>query len=141
MLADLDFVAWSGRKVYIAIDSDVMTKKAVQQALDRLAEILRRKEASVRHIYLPEGPEGCKVGVDDFLAAGHSVQDLLTPAQEPGSKNDPSPLVLEQLPDAPVTSQARVPEPYRLKGNGVYVVTEKENKIPESCMRWRWKWK
>jgi hypothetical protein len=33
--------------------------------------------ADVRVIYLPPGEAGRKQGVDDFLAAGHSVDDLL----------------------------------------------------------------
>ena len=77
VLADLDFVAWTGRDVVIVFDSDAMTKKPVQQALERLTEILQRKGAAVQHCYLPESPEGAKVGVDDFLAAGHSVDELL----------------------------------------------------------------
>ena len=50
VLADLDFVAFNGRQVYIVFDSDVMTKSSVQQALERFTEILRRKSATVRHL-------------------------------------------------------------------------------------------
>ena len=28
-------------------------------------------------VYLPSGPGGTKVGLDDYLAAGHTVDDLL----------------------------------------------------------------
>ena len=31
---------------------------------------------SVSLIYLPTGPDGSKVGVDDYLAAGHDIEDL-----------------------------------------------------------------
>jgi hypothetical protein len=34
--------------------------------------------ADVRIIYLPSGEGGAKQGVDDFLAAGNSVEDLLS---------------------------------------------------------------
>jgi hypothetical protein len=34
--------------------------------------------ADVRVIYLPPGAAGRKQGVDDFLVAGHSVDDLLS---------------------------------------------------------------
>ncbi len=33
--------------------------------------------ADVRVIYLPSGEGGAKQGVDDYLVAGHSVDDLL----------------------------------------------------------------
>jgi hypothetical protein len=136
VLADLDYVAWNGRIVSIVFDSDVMTKPQVKQALERLTEHLRGRGASVRHIYLPAGPNGEKVGVDDFLAAGHSIQELEALAREPeDAPEEPLPLVIEQLPDAPVVHQARVPGPYLLKPDGLYEVgqakdrdTREENK-------------
>jgi hypothetical protein len=129
VLADLDYVAWNGRTVSIVFGSDVMTKPPVQQALERLTEHLRRRGAKVRHVYLPQGPNGEKVGVDDFLAAGHSTQELdaLTNGPEDAPK-EPLPLVLEQLPDAPVSHQARIPNPYLLKPGGLYVVVQAKDR-------------
>ena len=54
-----------------------MTKSEVHSALARLAEVLKSRGAHVRYIYLPSGPGGTKVGLDDYLAAGHAVDDLL----------------------------------------------------------------
>jgi len=47
------------------------------QALNRLSEHLSRKGAKVRILQLPEGPKGEKVGVDDYLAQGHNLNDLM----------------------------------------------------------------
>lgn len=130
VLADLDVIAWNDRKVFIVFDSDVMTKRGVRKALARLTELLRRRGAKVWHVYLPGGPNGGKVGVDDFLAAGHSVKDLEALAVRPeAAPKDAETFVLDQLPDAPVSPQARVPRPYRLKSSGLYVVAIKEDKL------------
>jgi hypothetical protein len=74
-LADWDHIALNGRDVRIVFDSDVMTKLEVRQALERLTEHLQRKGAHVAAVYLPGGATG-KVGVDDWLAAGHTVEEL-----------------------------------------------------------------
>lgn len=76
-LADWDAIALNDRVVYIVFDSDVMTKRPVHGALSRLKTFLESRGAHVRVIYLPAGPGGTKVGLDDFFAAGHSVDDLL----------------------------------------------------------------
>lgn len=81
-LADWDYVALKGRLVYIVFDSDLMTKPEVRQALERLTEHLRRKGGKVFHIYLPS-PNGEKVGVDDYLAQGYMISELLALAREP----------------------------------------------------------
>jgi Domain of unknown function (DUF3854) len=64
------------REVTIAFDSDVMTKPNVRQALSRLKAFLEKRGAKVKVIYLPEGKDGTKVGLDDFLAAGHEPAEL-----------------------------------------------------------------
>ncbi len=76
-LADWESIALNDRVVYIVFDSDVMTKISVHQALARLKAFLESRHANVRLIYLPSGPGGAKVGLDDFVAAGHGVDDLL----------------------------------------------------------------
>ena len=76
VLADFDLIAWSGRTVYIVYDSDIMTKTPVRKALERLAEHLGRRNAEVCIVNLPPGPGDEKVGVDDYLVAGHNVDDL-----------------------------------------------------------------
>jgi hypothetical protein len=81
-LADWESIALNGRVVYIAFDSDVTTKPAVRQALERFKAFLESRHAHVRPIYLPASRDGEKVGLDDFLAAGHSVDNLLALATD-----------------------------------------------------------
>jgi hypothetical protein len=75
-LADWEQVALKGRTVYVVFDSDATTNPGVYEALARLKGFLERRGASVQVVYLPGGPEGGKVGLDDFLAAGHSTTEL-----------------------------------------------------------------
>jgi hypothetical protein len=82
VLADFEAIAFNGREVYLAFDSDVTTKPAVTGALRRLAGFLASHKAVVRTILLPAGDSDAKVGLDDYLAAGHSVDDLLALATE-----------------------------------------------------------
>lgn len=77
LLADFDYIALNGREVRIVFDSDVMTKPPVRKALGRLTEHLQRKGAHVAAVYLPNGKDGKKLGVDDYLADGHTVDDLI----------------------------------------------------------------
>jgi hypothetical protein len=66
-----------GRPVYLVFDSDVMQKPAVYLALRRLKSFLESRGAVVRVMYLPSGEAGEKVGLDDYIAAGHDTDDLL----------------------------------------------------------------
>ncbi len=70
-------VALKGRIVYVVFDSDVMVKAEVHAALERFGAFLKGRGAHVSYIYLPHGSDARKCGVDDFLAAGHTVEDLL----------------------------------------------------------------
>ena len=75
-LADWETIAVKNRTVYIAYDSDVMTKPEVKLALRRLTAILKRMGASeVCPVIIPHG-EGDKVGLDDFFYAGGTVDQL-----------------------------------------------------------------
>jgi hypothetical protein len=76
-LPDWESIALTDRVAYLVFDSDVMTNISVYQALARLKAFLESRHADVQLIYLPAGPGGAKVGLDDFLAAGHTVDDLL----------------------------------------------------------------
>src|SRR5215211_728285 len=82
VLAEWEYVALNGRRVYVVFDSDIMEKQAVYAALRRLRELLRYRDADVRLIYLPGGAGASKQGVDDYLAAGHTTDDLLTHATD-----------------------------------------------------------
>jgi len=76
-LSDWESIALKDRTVYIVFDSDVMEKPEVYGALVRLKALLEGRGARVLLIYLPPGEGGAKVGLDDYLAAGHTVQDIL----------------------------------------------------------------
>jgi hypothetical protein len=74
-LPDFESIAWNGREVVLAFDSDVTTKPQVAEALRRLARFLEGRGARVRVCVLPDMADG-KTGLDDFLAAGHRADDL-----------------------------------------------------------------
>jgi putative DNA primase/helicase len=77
LLPDWEWVALKeGRRVYVCFDSDVLLKEQVHQACGRLGEALKRMGANVAFVYLPAAANGGKVGVDDFLAQGHSLADV-----------------------------------------------------------------
>jgi Domain of unknown function (DUF3854) len=79
-LADWESITLKGRRVYVAFDSDVMTKQPVQAALLRFGRFLVSRHADVRFAYLREGQDGGKVGLDDYIAAGGAIDDLVTTA-------------------------------------------------------------
>ena len=76
-LPEWEFIALNDRQVYIVFDSDVMTKRGAEAALVRLKAMLEHKGAKVKVIYLPDAADSSKRGVDDYLAAGHSVDELM----------------------------------------------------------------
>jgi hypothetical protein len=78
--SDWDRIALDERDVYVVFDSDVMVKRSVHTALEQLGAFLEQRGAVVHYVYLPEN-EG-KVGVDDYLAAGHSVEELYALAED-----------------------------------------------------------
>jgi hypothetical protein len=53
-LSDWESIALNERQVYLAFDSDVMTKPSVHLALSRLKAFLESRHAKVKVIYLPE---------------------------------------------------------------------------------------
>lgn len=59
-----------GRRVYLCFDSDIITKKPVQQALDKLGRLISEKGAMVSVINLPMSHKG----VDDFIVAKGSAE-------------------------------------------------------------------
>jgi len=75
-LPDWQGVPLANRTVVIAFDSDVMEKAEVHDALEGLTGFLEGENARVRYCYLPPGENGAKVGLDDFLTTGHTVDDL-----------------------------------------------------------------
>jgi hypothetical protein len=77
-LPDWEYIALSDRQVYICFDSDAATKPEVCEAMARLKSFLEQRKATVDIIRLPVGEGGAKVGLDDFLVAGHGIHDLLS---------------------------------------------------------------
>jgi P4 family phage/plasmid primase-like protien len=75
-LSDWKDIALRDRKVVIAFDSDIRTKRGVMASADRFARWLRTKRADVHVLFLPAGPGGEKVGLDDYLAQGYAEADL-----------------------------------------------------------------
>ncbi len=79
-LPDWEHVAVNGRETFIVYDSDVMTNSYVFEALRQFKDFLENRGATVKLIYLPPAEDGGKQGVDDYLAAGHGVGELLSRA-------------------------------------------------------------
>lgn len=75
-ILDLLEIPVEGREVGIVFDSDVLTNPGVQGAAMRLAETEIGRRASVRLAYLPDAPDGSKVGADDFLVSGKTFAEL-----------------------------------------------------------------
>ncbi len=119
ILTDFDFIAWENRLVRIVFDSDVMYKPSVRLALERLTEILQRKGATVSAIYLPNHPSGVKWGVDDWLADGHTLQDLEALTEQPRPVPQPAQPTIELL-DEPSPTIIR---PLSLVGKQSYAAT------------------
>jgi hypothetical protein len=99
LIPDLEALAWAGRQVFIAFDSDAVEKAEVRWAERHLAEVLATHGARVRLVRLPPGPGGEKAGLDDFLVANgpEALRELLAQALEPDPWPDPLPFG-----DAPV---------------------------------------
>jgi hypothetical protein len=76
-LADWELVALNDRKVFLAFDSDASAKREVRAALERLQRFLELRGATVHVAELEPGPRGTKVGLDDFLADGGDLAELL----------------------------------------------------------------
>ena len=76
ILPEWEYVALERREVYVVFDSDIMLKPDVYKAMLRIKNFLEFRKAKVAVIYLPAGAHGVKQGVDDFLVAGHNVDDL-----------------------------------------------------------------
>jgi Domain of unknown function (DUF3854) len=96
LLPDWEWVALKeGRQVYVVYDSDILLKQPVALAMNRMGAALRRMGASVAYTRLPSGDDGAKVGADDFLAARHTLDDIValstgTPPEPPSMSVAPS---------------------------------------------------
>lgn len=77
ILPDWEHVALNGRLIYVVFDSDLATKPGVQAALTALYRFLRERDARPGLVCWPAEFHQHKVGVDDFFAQGHSLEELL----------------------------------------------------------------
>lgn len=75
MISDFGALQIRGRSVVLVPDGDINHNQNVFMAIDRLAHILEAKGATVTLLSLPD-VGGQKVGVDDYIAAGHNESDL-----------------------------------------------------------------
>ena len=74
-LVDWHEIALNGRKVVLAFDSDTFQNPDLHQAVEEFGRWLEHRGAEPCFVYLPS--DGSKVGVDDYLAAGHSRDELV----------------------------------------------------------------
>jgi uncharacterized protein DUF3854 len=75
-IPDMLEIPVDGRRVNICFDSDMLHNPNVQDAARRLAEHLASRGAEVWVTYLPDKPDGSKMGADDFLVAGGTISEL-----------------------------------------------------------------
>jgi putative DNA primase/helicase len=66
---ELAAIAWEGRRVYIAFDSDLEQNRQVRNARKQLAEALTRRNAIVYFVDIPPTATGEKQGVDDYIVS------------------------------------------------------------------------
>src|SRR5262249_55476868 len=99
-LADWDYIALNGRDVRVIFDNDLIVKPEVRKALERLTEHLQRKGAHVSVVYLPHENDK-KFGVEDYLAAGHTISDLEALIGGPPPQPQPAKPTVELLDEAP----------------------------------------
>ncbi len=102
------------RDFYLCFDSDVTTKREVDAALRRLKAYIESRGGRVFIIYLPGGPAGEKVGLDDYIASGHTAADVFALAED----------ALRAPPAADAKSSGILAEAgeYREREDGIYRV-------------------
>lgn len=116
-IASPDFldIAWEDRRVYVNSDSDYRTNNRVSSGWNGCASYVSSKTGEHRTFLVVTPPLGVqKQGADDFLAAGHSLNDLLEYAASPERA------LLDESGQRP---------PLRLK-NGRQLITEAGDEIP-----------
>ncbi len=110
-LAAWEWVPLRDREVLLVFDSDLRTNRNVHVALIRLADFLGSRGAKVKIVYLPDGPNGVKTGLDDFFARGGTTDELLRMAEVGASSRTTTVLV----------PQAGPSQTYFAEEDGLYV--------------------
>jgi hypothetical protein len=77
-----DHIRLTGRDVFVAFDSDCMSKAGVQDALAALVAALEARGAVVRVIYLPDAADGSRQGIDDYLVSGGTIKEMFMLARD-----------------------------------------------------------
>jgi P4 family phage/plasmid primase-like protien len=77
ILPDWQYVALNGRVVYVVFDSDIYFKPEVEHALRALYRFLRDRQARPGLVRWPEEYWQTKIGVDDYFAQGHGLDEVL----------------------------------------------------------------
>lgn len=96
-IQDLKGIDWRGRTVVIAFDSDAATKSRVYKAREALAGFFRDRKASIQYLNLPAGPDRQKQGIDDYLAVGHTLEDVRRLVVDPPTTATPDPVSTEWM--------------------------------------------
>ena len=81
IIADIDELGLRNREIILAFDSDQKENLKVSQALYELHKVLTKRKAKVKS-FIPPSDAGAKVGVDDFLAAASSDEELRARAKK-----------------------------------------------------------
>lgn len=76
-LPDWEQVALNERPVYLVFDSDAASKPQVRAAMQRLGRFLESRGAHVHVARLQPARDAGKTGLDDFLASGGNLAELL----------------------------------------------------------------
>ena len=102
-LPQLDEIPMCEREIFIAFDSDLATNPKVQQAALAFAEYACNRGAIVYSLRLPEGLNGTKVGLDDFLIqqGGTALNGLMGKART-AKEGTPDSTKGTQAPDIPL---------------------------------------
>jgi hypothetical protein len=107
-IGDWNDIALNGRLVVLAFDGDVARKPNAAKALCALADFLKYRRAQVKYLHLPDTDH--KTGLDDYLVAGHTTNDLwrlVKPHQPPIPQERPEPPPTPPPPPAePITLAA-----------------------------------
>ncbi len=144
LIPDLDGIAWQGRKVFAAFDSDVVDKPEVQWAEFHLADVLRDRGANVRVVRLPAEPDGAKNGLDDFIVrrGADELRKLIAaaaPPARPAADDDRRKIVLGtdeyRVNGEAIAALATGTDLYQRAGMLVRVVRTATNPDPQAAVR------
>src|SRR5699024_4951750 len=80
LLPDLAALALPGRAVIVSYDHDAVLKRGVRDALEALAALLEDAGARVMVMVPPMVGDDPATGLDDAIAAGHSLAEMVAGA-------------------------------------------------------------